>query len=192
MLYLYYFKKGFGTSLSTTFCRNFWRKIFLIYILLSEQISLSGYLLEISSNMWIVIVYYPVCDIINFEIYLSFLIKPVYYMAKNSEQKLKYLQNKEFLRWNKKHLSSFLKDFNTTQKFKLPCPCIRVASLHTCLEGILISIWHLTIQMTILQRKHKNKAWDLRDVSEPCQTSKVKFFAKMLNGFQLLTIVFIA
>ena len=183
MLYLYYFKKGFGTSLSTTFCRNFWRKIFLIYILLSEQISLSGYLLEISSNMWIVIVYYPVCDIINFEIYLSFLIKPVYYMAKNSEQKLKYLQNKEFLRWNKKHLSSFLKDFNTTQKFKLPCPCIRVASLHTCLEGILISIWHLTIQIKVYKENIRTKRETSETFQSPVKHLRWSFFRKCLTAF---------
>ena len=45
--------------------------------------------------MYIVIVCYPVCDIINFETCFSFLIKSFSYMTKNSEQKLKYLQNKK-------------------------------------------------------------------------------------------------
>ena len=43
--------------------------------------------------MCTVIVCYPVCDVINFEIYLSFLFKPFFYLTKNSEQKLKYLKN---------------------------------------------------------------------------------------------------
>ena len=45
--------------------------------------------------MCIVIVFYPVCDVINLEIYLSFLIKPFSYMTKNSEEKLKYLKNEK-------------------------------------------------------------------------------------------------
>ena len=45
--------------------------------------------------MWIVIVCYPVCDVINFEIYLSFLTKPFSYMTKYSEQKFKYLKNEK-------------------------------------------------------------------------------------------------
>ena len=52
-------------------------------------------LFEISGNMWIVIVCYPVCDVINFEIYLSFLTKPFSYMTKYSEQKFKYLKNEK-------------------------------------------------------------------------------------------------
>ena len=51
--------------------------------------------LEISSNIYIKIVCYPVCDLINFEIYLSFLITPFFYMTKNSEWKLKYLKNEK-------------------------------------------------------------------------------------------------
>ena len=38
---------------------------------------------------------YPVCDIINFEIYHSFLIEPSSYLIKKSEQKLKYLRNEK-------------------------------------------------------------------------------------------------
>ena len=52
-------------------------------------------LLEISGNIWIKIVCILVCDIISFEIYISFHIKPFSYMTKNSEQKLKYLKNKK-------------------------------------------------------------------------------------------------
>ena len=51
--------------------------------------------LDISDNMSIVIVCYPVCDIINFEIDLSFLIKLFSYMTKITEQKFKYFKNQK-------------------------------------------------------------------------------------------------
>ena len=50
---------------------------------------------EISGNVCIIIVCYPICEAMNFEIYLSFLIKSFSYMIRNSEQKLKYLINEE-------------------------------------------------------------------------------------------------
>ena len=54
-------------------------------------------LLEISGNMCIWVVCYPVCDIMNFQNYLSFLVKPFPYITKNA--------------FTKKHWSSFLKEF---------------------------------------------------------------------------------
>ena len=51
---------------------------------------------EISGNMCIVIACYPVWDVVNFEIYLSFLVKPLSFMTKNSEQKQKYLKNEKY------------------------------------------------------------------------------------------------
>ena len=50
--------------------------------------------LDISDNMSVVIVCYPVCDI-NFEIDLSFLIKLFSYMTKITEQKFKYFKNQK-------------------------------------------------------------------------------------------------
>ena len=44
--------------------------------------------LEILGNMSIVIIYCPVCDVINFEINLNFLIKSFSYMTKKWEQKM--------------------------------------------------------------------------------------------------------
>ena len=64
-------------------------------------------ILKISGNVCIVIVCYPVCDVMNSEVYLFYLIlksfyfdlifltKPISYMIKNSEQKFKYLKNKK-------------------------------------------------------------------------------------------------
>ena len=60
--------------------------------------------------MCIVSVFYLVGDVINFEIYLSFMIKPFFYVTKNSKQKLKYLKTKRALKVKQKVFSSFLKD----------------------------------------------------------------------------------
>ena len=55
--------------------------------------------------MYIVIIYFPVCDAISFEIKLSFLIKPFFFMTTKSGQKFKYLQNeKSFLGEKKKFI----------------------------------------------------------------------------------------
>ena len=43
---------------------------------------------EMSDNMLIVIVCFPGCDVMNFGIYLSFLIKPFSYMNKSQDKNL--------------------------------------------------------------------------------------------------------
>ena len=48
--------------------------------------------LERSGNMCIVIICYSVCGVINFETFLSFLIKLLSCVPKISEQKFKYLK----------------------------------------------------------------------------------------------------
>ena len=52
-------------------------------------------LLEILGNMWIAIVYFPGCDVMNFEINFIFLSKSFFYLTKNSRQKLKYREKKK-------------------------------------------------------------------------------------------------
>ena len=64
-----------GTSLSGSFLHDFWRKIFICCILIIDKVSLS-LILEIFDNMCIATLCFPVYDVINFEINLSFLIKP--------------------------------------------------------------------------------------------------------------------
>ena len=92
-----------GLASSPHFCMIFnWPNI-IIWLLL---------LLKILGNMRIKIVCWPGCDAIKFETNVIFLIKPFRCMTKKSRQKSKYLENEEeFLRWNKKHFSSFLKRF---------------------------------------------------------------------------------
>ena len=74
-------------NFSLSIC-DFSRKHSSLYILLSL-------LLEISGNICIVIVCFPVFDVTNFQSYLSFIIKLFSYMAKKSEQKCKYLENEK-------------------------------------------------------------------------------------------------
>ena len=52
-------------------------------------------ILAILGNMCIAVVYFPGCDVKNFEINLMFLIKPFFYMTEKSRQKLKYLENEK-------------------------------------------------------------------------------------------------
>ena len=55
---------------------------------------------KISKIMSIVIVYYPACEVVNFEIYLSFLVKPFSFMIQKPEQKFKYLTKWAFrVKW---------------------------------------------------------------------------------------------
>ena len=49
-------------------------------------------LFEISGNMFIVILCFPACDAINFKIYLSFPVKPFFYITKKSGKNFKYLR----------------------------------------------------------------------------------------------------
>ena len=94
MLHSDILEKGFGVaSFSTAFCVWFFRKkCFSRCILLYDQISLSHclYLLRCSR-----ITCYPVCDVVNFVINVSFLIEPLSYMIKKSEKKIKYFKSEK-------------------------------------------------------------------------------------------------
>ena len=68
--------------------------------------------LEILDNMYIAIASFPADDVINFELNLSFLIKPFFYITKKSRQKFKYPKSeKSHEKKNKKHFPSILKSF---------------------------------------------------------------------------------
>ena len=72
-------------------------------------------LLAILGNLCIMIICFPVCDIINFETNLSFLIKLFLYITKKSGQNCKQLKKKQLLLWNKKYFSSIVKDFQLSE-----------------------------------------------------------------------------
>ena len=69
------------------FCMIFEEKFCSRFILLTDQISLPLFF-EISGNVFIVIVCVPDCDIIIFEIFISFLIKPFPYLTKRVRTKM--------------------------------------------------------------------------------------------------------
>ena len=64
-------------------------------ISLTVQISLPPLVVEMLSNICIVIVCYPCCDIANFETSLSFLMKLFQNMTEKSGHKVQYFENKK-------------------------------------------------------------------------------------------------
>ena len=83
---------------------------------------------------------------------------------------------------------------STTQKFKNSNYVFLLSawsiSMKICLKGIFISVQHLLVQIKVHKENVKIKRESSEAYSEPCQTSK--FYLQILNGSQLLTIVFIA
>ena len=82
--FFFFEKKRSGTSLPASFSPWFLKTIF--FMLYSINWTNLPLLLEILDNMWISIIFLPVCDVINFDINLSLLINPFFYMSKNSGQ----------------------------------------------------------------------------------------------------------
>ena len=89
--------------------RFFWTKRDLIFRMISwEKLNLKLYstkwrnfivllplILEILGKMSMIIICFPICDIINFEINHSFHIKPFSYMSRKSGQNLIILRTKK-------------------------------------------------------------------------------------------------
>ena len=96
-----FFKKtkwGLGLVSLPNFLQDFWWNIFLmLYFIWLNFIAWLPLLLELLSNMCIVITCCPLWDVIDFEINHSFLFTPFFYMTKRSAQKCKYLKkNKKY------------------------------------------------------------------------------------------------
>ena len=92
-----YLKKSLGTISPPHFMVS-QEKCFSCYILFTDPISLSDCLYFL--RYWaicILLLCFPGCDVVNFEINLTFLIKRLFYMTKNSRQKFEYLENKKSL-----------------------------------------------------------------------------------------------
>ena len=74
----------------------FQEKSFSYYILVNDQILLYGCLLwlhrDVLRSMCIAIISCPVYDVMSFEIGNNFLINPLFYLTKKSEQKYKHLK----------------------------------------------------------------------------------------------------
>ena len=130
-----FLEKGLGIVFQHILCIDLLRKMFLILHLINwpNFIVWLPELLEILDNMYIAVVCFPGCDLINLEINLIFLIKPFLFMTKKSRQKFKYIENEELLRWNKEHFSLFLKGFELP-KIVLD---LRVRSLSFCSKNTI-------------------------------------------------------
>ena len=102
----------------------FQEKYFSCYTLLTDQISnfiiWLLLLLEILGNMCIAIVYFPGCDVINFEISLIFLFKPLFYMTKISRQKFTYLENEKSFRGEIKSIFVIFKGLSVVKNCLRP------------------------------------------------------------------------
>ena len=96
---------GKGQEIFSTlhFVYDFSRKMFFMLFSINWANIIVGLplLLKILGNMLIAIVFFPDCDVINFEINLIFLIEPFFYMDKKSRQNLNILRTKRDFWWNK-------------------------------------------------------------------------------------------
>ena len=86
-----------GPTFPSHFEYDFLRKIFFMLYSINRPsfIVWLPLLLEILDNIRIVIICCPTWDVIYFEINLSFLIGPFFYITKKSRQKFKYLKNEK-------------------------------------------------------------------------------------------------
>ena len=92
----WFFIKGLGTSFSTIFVYGSSRKIFVMSYFINWPSFIVWLLLliVILGTMCIVIICCPVCDVINFKINHSFLVKPFFYITKKSEQTVNISETK--------------------------------------------------------------------------------------------------
>ena len=112
IMLFYKIKRGLELVSLPHFVHNFWRKIFILLYSInpSSFIVWLPLLREILGDMCIVIVWKPDCDVMTFEVNLTFLIKPFFLQDQKVMTKtwISWVQ-KELLRWNKKHFSWSLK-----------------------------------------------------------------------------------
>ena len=108
IMLFYKIKRGLELVSLPHFVHNFWRKIFILLYSInpSSFIVWLPLLREILGDMCIVIVWKPDCDVMTFEVNLTFLIKPFFLQDQKVMTKtwISWVQ-KELLRWNKKHFS---------------------------------------------------------------------------------------
>ena len=106
MLNFNFLDKGLGIVSLAHFVYDFSTKMFLMLDCINwpKFIAWLRLLLEILGNMCIAIACYPGCDVMDFEINLTFLIQPFFlYDQKVLTKTLISWERKELLRWNKKH-----------------------------------------------------------------------------------------
>ena len=97
-------------------------------------------LLEILGNICTAIVCLPSCDVINYEITLCLWSSRFSARPKSRDKNISILRTKRALRWNKKHFSSLLKNFQL--------PKI-VSDLRVSLNSVSHVIWKVIHQQLI-------------------------------------------
>ena len=70
--------------------------------------------------MCMIITGYPICDVINLVINLSFLIKPFFSMTENSGQKIMYLKNEKSFYGEKNHFFIIFKGLSVARNCLRP------------------------------------------------------------------------
>ena len=105
----WHFIKRPVNSFSTIFCKWFFKQneTHIIFNQLTKFHCLIAFTSWKMGNMYIAIICFRGCDVINFELTSSFKSMKIWQKVK-TKIKISWEQNKP-LRWNKKHFSSFLK-----------------------------------------------------------------------------------
>ena len=124
--------------------------------------------------MRIAVVCYPVCGVINFEVYLSFVIKPLFWMTKKSEQILNISITKRPFNVKWKPFSIIFKSLSVTKI------CLTLESAP--LKGMLIKEIRLLINIiSQLFYKHEIKNYYLNITKT--------FALELLLGFMRYTLL---
>ena len=138
----------------------FEEKYFSCYTLLTDQILLSHCLYLLRYWTIYVLKLFVVQSVTSyvFKINHSFLIEPIFYITKKLRQSVIISRMKSFLTWNKKHFSSFLKDFQLSEIASDPRVNLQRNSVH---DGSVN--WFLNWIVRIYELwlcKWKDKAWE--------------------------------
>ena len=95
-------KNRCGTSLPPHFLHDFWREIFLTLYFVNwpNFIAWLSLLLKILGIMRIVIICFPDCDVINFELNLSFIIRSFFIETKSQDKNFLFSRTKMKIAFN--------------------------------------------------------------------------------------------
>ena len=163
-------KRGLELVSLPHFSHNFWRKIFLLlyYINWPNFVARLPLLCVIFDNMCIAVVCKPGCEVMNFEVKLIFLIKPYFLYDQKVVTKVSISwERKGLLRWNKKHFSSLLNDFQLRKQHKVLWKVRVWISVHILLNNLVSS-----------SLQHEYYFWHSRS---KCCEKAVRFYSEILK-----------
>ena len=149
------------------FAYDFSRKIFfMLYPVIWTNFTIWLVLtIEKLGKVTIVIICIPICDVIDFEINISFLVKPFFTWPKKSGQ---------LLIWNKKHFPSFLKGFLLKQ---IKATFLKGESLN------LRKIFLISDQCCKLDRKHNCSSKHLKFSTSSNKKKYSRFLRRLHDNY---------